>query len=123
MDCEAAWAAGLYDGEGSISLAHGWMKLQLKMVERAPVDRFAAAVGVGRVYGPYSNISSERRDGYPRKDFYVWTHPPGGAVKVLDLLWPWLSEFRQKRALELGYEPKYVKTAGAKAGLCRTGGA
>lgn len=103
--CEHAWAAGLFDGEGSVVLANGWLKLQLKMVDRDTVERFRIAVGSGVTYGPYKNRTGEK-DGYARSDFYMWATLQGEGARVLNLLWPWLSEVRRMRALELGYSPR-----------------
>lgn len=117
--CEAAWAAGLFDGEGSVVERNGWLALQLKMVDRPTVARFAIAVGTpDRVLGPYKNRSGER-DGYPRRDFYVWTTRVGETFRILNLLWPWLSEVRRARALELGFVPRtnHVESSASQAGV------
>lgn len=98
-----AWAAGLFDGEGSVSLVDGWLKLQLKMTDRGAVERFARIVtGPDRVLGPYVNRTGDK-DGYPRKDFYMWVSRVGEGRPILTRLWPYLSEFRRARARELGY--------------------
>lgn len=60
-DLEFAWAIGLYEGEGSCSCTphrNGKGRLNLRprmglwMTDEDTVRRFAAAVGVGNVYGP-----------------------------------------------------------------------
>jgi hypothetical protein len=56
---ETVWAAGLYEGEGCVTLCRGRLRLQLKMVTRASVERFQAALGVGKVYGPYGPYASQ----------------------------------------------------------------
>jgi hypothetical protein len=102
--CELAWAAGLFEGEGSIVTRSGRVHLQLKMCDRRTVERFSHAVGTnGRMLGPYENRSGQR-DGYPRQPFYVWTTRVGETREILGILWPWLSDHRQARALELGYK-------------------
>ena len=104
-----AWAAGLFDGEGAVSLQDGWLHLQLKMCDRAAVERFADTVAAGRVGGPYKNRSGEI-DGYPRRDFYVWYTRRGEAIRVLRSLWPYLTDTRKDRALELGFSPPSENT-------------
>lgn len=100
-----AWAAGLFEGEGSIVLRGGKLALQMKMVDRESVARFAAAVGdEGHVLGPYKNRTGEK-DGYDRHEFYVWTSRVHQAKEILQALWPYLGTLRRLRALELGFEP------------------
>jgi hypothetical protein len=50
-----AWAAGFYDGEGSISYDLPYsIKLSVHQVRREPLDKFHIAVsGIGRIVGPY----------------------------------------------------------------------
>lgn len=55
-----AWAAGLYDGEGStyIGLSHGRSKIHMCVAQkdRRVLDRFKEAVGnLGKVHGPYDH--------------------------------------------------------------------
>ena len=66
---EIAWAAGLFEGEGSIYPSGSGVRLALKMTDEEPIRRFAKIVKRGSVYGPYSY---ERwSDGHKRKPF--WT--------------------------------------------------
>lgn len=82
---EIAWAAGLFEGGGSISGA----RLQLKMVNEESVRRFNAAVGVGKVYGPYGPYPSQMG----RKPFYMWVAwYPEDIQAVADALRPYLSQ-------------------------------
>ena len=53
-DLELAWAAGFFDGEGSIYRdSRGSVRLSANQIRPEPLHRFVQAVGVGRVYGPY----------------------------------------------------------------------
>lgn len=53
-DNELAWAAGFFDGEGySARKAGKYPHIGITQKERTVLDRFAAAVGAGKVYGPY----------------------------------------------------------------------
>lgn len=61
---ELAWAAGFYDGEGSISISRGGTKNQrirtpipkisITQIDPRVLERFRDAVGLGKILGPYS---------------------------------------------------------------------
>jgi len=93
VDAETAWAAGLFEGEGSVFVREGRLRLSVKMVEGESVRRFAAAVGGGKVYGPYPNRMGEK-DGYPRRDYLLWVAEGDEARRILELLRPLLSSWR-----------------------------
>jgi hypothetical protein len=97
-DCEVAWAAGLFEGEGSITQSNGRLFTRLKMTDKPIVERFAEIVCFGEVYGPYNH---QWRDGSVRKPYWVWLAPEYDALEVLELLWPWLGERRRAQALAL----------------------
>ena len=73
---ELAWAAGFFDGEGCVrwrtcketrnnrTREYGSFSLQIAQVHREPLDRFAAAVGAGKVYGPYQPKGTRRQAHY-----------------------------------------------------------
>jgi hypothetical protein len=51
---EWTWAAGLYEGEGTVSRrSNGW-SICLSMTDEPVIRRFHRAVGCGKVYGPYA---------------------------------------------------------------------
>lgn len=80
---ETAWAAGLFEGEGSIG-----KRLQLKMVSVESVRRFHAAIGVGAVYGPYGPYPSQLGS----KPYWQWTAwRPEDITTAADILRPHLS--------------------------------
>jgi hypothetical protein len=60
-----AWAAGLFDGEGSVTHGGGYDNrypvIQITQVEPKVLHRFRNAVGVGTVLGPYSNGTRSKR--------------------------------------------------------------
>jgi len=66
---EIAWAAGLFEGEGCITMTSGHAVLRLSNTDEWVVRRFAEIVGRGVVYGPYENRSN---DHFVRKPFFVW---------------------------------------------------
>jgi len=84
------WAAGLYEGEGTATRCGGRLRLAVRMTNDEPVRRFAAAVGCGIVYGPYSN-------GARRKRVWMWVAEGEDALVAADLLRPWLSRARREQ--------------------------
>lgn len=118
---EVAWAAGLFEGEGSISfnrkrstsgvLTYG--VLALGMTDESTVQRFQDAVGGGSIY-------VERRP--PYKDMYVW-HSNSREVflRVGDLLKPWLSQRRQDRLEEVRSGTSDVRRRPPQRKLCKRG--
>lgn len=99
---ELAWAAGLFDGEGSIFLSGPprWPSVTLEISQAGvetpeTLERFRAAVSVGSVNGPYPPRSQ-----WSRAPSYRWRvsgrHVAGS---VLGSLWPWLSNPKKQRAL------------------------
>jgi hypothetical protein len=141
---QLAWAAGLFEGEGCFN-AHrrsdGQYSVQarLAMTDEDVVRRFAAIVGLGRVYGPISRQSG-------RKPTYDWASGDARDVcAVIKLLLPWLGNRRTAKAAEVAeiaaaigpkhsdrtHCPKghpyagenlrlYVGQDGATARICRT---
>jgi hypothetical protein len=96
---ELAWAAGLFDGEGSISLAgplgRRYASLELPqssaMAVPSTLVRFRAAVGAGFVNGPYPP-----RSPWSRLPQFRWSLGARAQVaRVLLILWPWLSEAKR----------------------------
>lgn len=75
MSCELAWAAGFFDGEGSVGLyASGrgfygenpprYPKVTIANTEVILLERFRLAVGVGKVYGPKVCKNPKWKDRY-----------------------------------------------------------
>jgi hypothetical protein len=93
-----AWAAGLFEGEGSVTVCRERRRLQLKMISEESVRRFHVIVGAGKVYGPYSNRSG---DSYPRSPFFLWVAEGADAEAVVAMLFPLLSEWRRVAMYEL----------------------
>jgi hypothetical protein len=97
-DFEAAWAAGLFDGEGTFGayakarVRRSWRCAQMSVAQASATVvpetllRFRSAVGVGTVTGPRIVPSP-----WSRLPQYRWRangrHVCSAAIKVL---WPWL---------------------------------
>lgn len=100
---EAAWAAGLFDAEGSFWLTKddryrpGWRGVSMELAQSTRGDvpeslrRFHAAVGVGHISGPRTP-----KNPWTKLPQYRWQvsgrHQVSNAVRVL---WPWLSEVKR----------------------------
>jgi hypothetical protein len=95
---EIAWAAGLFEGEGSITMCGRYVHLQLKSTDEDVVVRFHEVVGCGSVYGPYSY---NQPDGYKRKPAWVWVCREADAMIVFRKFAPWLGKRRLARGREL----------------------
>lgn len=95
-DCDYAWAAGFFDGEGWASAARynrkrGGMTAALVIgvgqAERELLDRFQRIVAVGTVNGPYA-----------RANMYFWkAHGLEKVELVSRLLWPWLGSKKRSQ--------------------------
>ena len=97
----SAWAAGLFEGEGSITSCGGRIRLQLQLTDHEVLERFVEIVGAGKVYGPYTK---GHRDGYRRKPRWLWVCEGPAAGVVFRTLSPWLSPRRLARGAELGID-------------------
>ena len=67
-----AWAAGLFEGEGSFTLmgktvrsGRFYLELQITSTDEDVIRKFHRVIGVGNVYGPYEH-------GGPRKPCWRW---------------------------------------------------
>lgn len=95
---DVAWAAGIFEGEGTITWSNG-PRLCLYNSDLWVVEKFLKVVGIGRIYGPYEPYHP---DHWQRKPRYFWQ--VGGWKKcqyILDLFWPGLSPRRRQRADEV----------------------
>jgi hypothetical protein len=100
---ELAWAAGFFDGEGNANYCvrryrdgHGVSRsltVQISQVGRASLDRFAGAVGVGHVTGPY-----RKRGGRPAHKYAA--HGRDAAARILELLSPYLGDAKRGQLAE-----------------------
>jgi hypothetical protein len=98
-----AWAAGLYDGEGSLYLldhrTHEGYQTPEMCVTQSSSDgapevlaRVAAILGVGHVNGPYEQAGA-------RLDVYRWKSAARSDIEaVVATLWPWLGTVKRSQA-------------------------
>jgi hypothetical protein len=110
VSTELAWAAGFFDGEGSFTTSldsYGYKHARVCVSQntRELLDRFAVAVGTGKVYGPHS---------YKQSCPYMWV--ANGPVKtrlVFELLDPYLGSVKRaqaERVLAESRPPRVLKT-------------
>lgn len=100
-DTEIAWAAGLFEGEGTWLLRKGkgaHPQIALQMCDRDVVERFARIVGVGR------EIRVERRSlrNPAHSDMWRWELTNvRDARHLIEMLVPYLGERRRAKAEEI----------------------
>lgn len=98
-----AWAAGLFEGEGSISVhtatrsGHTYRRLCIALgsTDEDVIRAFQRAVGVGNVNGPYGPYPGSNRP------CWRWQITGTKAEAVLDRLLPFLGARRTARAEEV----------------------
>lgn len=100
-----AWAAGLFDGEGSTELharRHGgnrWFSLRARVSQcddaGVPVvlERFQTVIGSGWIEGPTSS------EGY--ETAYKWSAGAVETLLALEMLWPWIGSVKRVQAIEV----------------------
>ena len=99
---ELIWAAGFFDGEGTIgpNLSSKnfsnvpCIRLGLSQVDRRPLDRFCEAVNVGTVQGPHVHAKKSY------SEYYTWKVAGMKAIQVLILIEPWLSQPKSEQAIQ-----------------------
>ena len=97
-----AWAAGLFEGEGSIVLRRNTttggveLRLLMNMTDQDVVERFGAVVGCGLVR-PVKRCRSIPEHW---KDQWRWTAVGLDAYELLQRLLPYLGNRRSERATE-----------------------
>lgn len=98
-DADWAWAAGIFEGEGSFATSRsGAFRMQVKMTDHDVLLRLQGIVG-GTVYGPYAY---QQPDGHTRKPAWVWNTDGTDAAAIARRFAPWLGQRRLARLLTLG---------------------
>src|SRR5579859_6411799 len=103
---ELYWAAGFFDGEGTIGFYNGRGIIQVKQVDKEPLERFAKAIQIGKVAGPYAQ---QEENWQPQYQWQVQARRD--VIRVAQLLLPLVSGNKRKQveqclATALAYEPK-----------------
>lgn len=111
---ELAWAAGLFDGEGSIGLysagrAQRWKHLRLAVgqSDTEVLIRFNAAVGgLGKLTGPYKGSKNTKKP-----QFMLTFNGFERCQAVVAFMWQWLSSPKRNQCrFGLGEAIAYYKT-------------
>jgi hypothetical protein len=102
-DIEIAWAAGIFEGEGSIVHytyeGRKQRRLTVKMTDEDVVLRLVTATGCGAVTGP-----EQRREGW--KPIWTWNVCRWAEIEYLLQAWrPLLGERRRAKADQLLADP------------------
>jgi hypothetical protein len=94
---QIAWAAGLFEGEGSVYAAtdrrvhtpgHKTLAASLQTTDHDVLLCFKAVVGCGRLTGPYTSTKST-------KPYWIWQTRVAADVRALfEKFEPWLGERR-----------------------------
>jgi len=104
---DIAWAAGLFEGEGTIYFSNSISKyrLGLKMTDEDVMEKFFNIVKLGNLYGPYTP-KDKKLNGENRKDFWLWQcWKPSDVHVILKLLLPYFGKRRAEKTIEaLSYE-------------------
>jgi hypothetical protein len=114
LELERAWAAGLFDGEGSVFLMKDprwpdWRGVAMELAQATIGDvpeslsRFHSIVAVGRISGPRT-----LRNPWSRLPQYRWRVSGRRNVgAVIRALWPWLSPVKREqiRAMRTHLDP------------------
>lgn len=95
---ERAWAAGFFDGEGSVSVCNSaghrgtvrakYIKAECNQIHPEVLERFLAAVGVGTVRGPYG----------ARPRWHYVAHGIERVEVMYEAVWPWLGSVKKEQA-------------------------
>jgi hypothetical protein len=111
-----AWAAGLFEGEGSISgRLIGAPRMSLGMTDEDVVQCFHVVVGCGK-------LRHQDPHGLGNKDLTVWAVQRFEHVQALvAMFWPWLGERRRARAVECLTTAKERHNAHYKPTHCQRG--
>lgn len=94
---EIAWAAGLFEGEGSMTLhesgGNTWLAIQLSMVDRDVVERFHQIVGAG-------TVRIQHRKCERHNTLRTWRVGGADAAEIIIGFLPYFGERRRARALD-----------------------
>lgn len=106
---DIAWAAGLFEGEGTFVLTRYSNRLSphaaMQMTDEDVVRRFAAVVGLGTI-----SVRPPRKPGY--KQAWLWQTTSLETVQAVGaMFWPWLGSRRKQRWTEIMHELRLAGTA------------
>jgi len=119
-EADVAWAAGLFEGEGSICCAQKYKAVRnvngerrksgfrwwlvMHSTDRDVIEKFFRVVACGKMYGPYQ----DKRSVDYKPQFRWATTTLDDSQSVLKRFYPFLGERRREKALQC-LEAKYVR--------------
>ena len=97
-----AWAAGVFEGEGWISLQGKSPSMGIQMCDRDVLEKFSYAVGGGPIYYRNPRNWANNQSVKSKKDQWAWRITGFEKVQaVVSYLWPWLCSRRRGRIKEV----------------------
>jgi hypothetical protein len=94
-DTDIAWAAGLFDGEGSTSVLkaqrdkYSYIRMSIAQKHPEVLEKFLSIVGVGKIYKANT------------RNIYSWDcYKQIDVPSVLNMLWPYLSIIKKEQAIK-----------------------
>jgi hypothetical protein len=98
-----AWAAGLFEGEGSLFANDHQRRLSIGSTDQDVIESFHSVVGVGRLVGPYAPRNDIGKKVQYRWQTYRWPE----IILVTDRFFPFLSTRRRTQVQHmLDHAPK-----------------
>lgn len=96
VELERAWAAGLFEGEGSFGMRkNGTVLLSLASTDLDVIKRFRTAIGTGRIWS-----QPPGRNNRKKRLWRVDVSQVDEVMRVTEMLYPWLGDRRRARADE-----------------------
>ena len=95
---DIVWAAGLFEGEGSITRDHrvNNRRLSIVMTDKDVMERFVDVMGYGRLLGPYQYVKCKNN-----KPYWSWQMSKRSEVlRILKMFLPHFGKRRAERAIE-----------------------
>ena len=89
-----AWAAGLFEGEGSITVTYRQCSLQMATTDADVMERFVEVVGYGNIH------PQEKRPGQTKRQYRWHVSRATEVVRILNTFMPYLGERRKAKAVE-----------------------
>lgn len=103
-NCNLAWAAGFFDGEGYVGCVFRdkikykstpRLILSIAQVDRIVLDKFAKIIGFGTITGPYKRKSIQSKN---QKDYYKYNLESFEYIQhIYCVLYNWLSPVKQNQ--------------------------
>lgn len=106
-----AWAAGLFEGEGSLFVVtirkpnkeYYYTRITVTSTDLDVLVKFSQVVQCGAIY----NTSRSNVPKHHKQKFWWQNNNIRKTQEVIEAFWPYLCERRRNKAIELGCEPPY----------------